>query len=392
MVDAAIASGNPETAGQLRAGLQQSGLVRAITEWSPSPEGEWAIDPRKEVPEVVILDIDHEPSAFFSLAAQLRRLRPAVRMVAYSAQPPVPEILLDAMRSGVQEFLIFPVDVTELRSTLQRFVAEVDGHGLIPARKLTVVIGAKGGVGTSTLSVNLAVQIAALTRKRTILLDLGAPVGHDALLLDLRPRFTIRDAIESLDVLDSLFLSGLLTKHSSGLELLAGINHAEEWPRVSAKAVGRILNVAQSIADFVVMDFGTCSSPDWKDLLSQSRTILLVAETNVPSLWSLERQISALADLDRETGRVRIVINRWDRKDEQALKSVEKNLKRSVFARLTNDFGQVSEAVNLGVPLSKNHNNPLLHQVRQLATRIVGEAAVAEPQRSSLSQLFSFGK
>jgi Flp pilus assembly CpaE family ATPase len=176
--------------------------------------------------------------------------------------------------------------------------------------------------------------------------------------------------------------------------VLAGIAHPEQWQRLSAPGVSRLLNVAQTTGDVVLMDFGARFSPEWQDVLNQARTILFVAEANVPCLWSLERQLSAMAELDREPGRIRIVMNRWSRKDDSAIKSFEKNSKRSIFARVPNDFTQVSEATNLGVPLFKNHNNSLLASVRQLATQLVGESVALPdpPQRSGFGRLFTFSK
>jgi pilus assembly protein CpaE len=214
-------------------------------------------------------------------------------------------------------------------------------------------------------------------------------------MLDLRPRFTIRDGLDNLNALDAHFLNGLLTKHSSGLELLAGIAHPEDWGKVSSSGVARIVNVARTIGEVVVMDFGVSFAPQWRDVLSEANKILVVAEPTVPSLWSLERYLSAMADLDRETDRIQIVINRWTRKDETTVNSLEKHLKRSVLARLPNDTAQVSEAINLGVPLFKNHRNPLLTQIRELATQLVNGGppkAVVQPPRNGFGQFWAFAK
>ena len=99
--------------------------------------------------------------------------------------------------------------------------------------KLLVVAGAKGGVGTTTVAVNLAVQLARGAGKRVVLFDLGRPLGHAALLLDLETRFSFRAAVESLDRLDSHLFSGLLANHKSGVQVLAGASSADEWDRIS---------------------------------------------------------------------------------------------------------------------------------------------------------------
>ena len=390
---AAIVCADPASAGHLRACLQQTGLVSSVTEWTPGNRGLWTIRPTEMVPEVVILGLHGDLEPYFALAVQLRRIRPTTRIIACSAQPdPDPQLLLQAMRSGVQEFLPPPINAAVLQEALTRFLQENNPVGALPAEKLIVVMGTKGGVGTSTVAVNLAVQMVELTKKRVALLDFAPPMGHACLLLDLRPRFSVRDAVENLEHLDGHFFSGLLVKHKSGLEVLPGVSHPEEWERIQIPSLVRVVNVAQSIFDHVLVDFGSSISLEWAPVLRLAKTILLVAEANVPSLWALERDLSALSGLGRGPERVRIVINRWSRADEEALKAVEKNIKRPIIARLPNDFRQVSEAINLGTPLYRNHNNPLVSQFRLLAGQVSGTSPMVSGERRGLAHLFSITK
>lgn len=126
-------------------------------------------------------------------------------------------MLLDAMRSGVQDFVFKPVAPDALQEVFARFHQEGHAPEQRSAQKLIVLMGSKGGVGTTTVAVNLGVQLAMFTHKRTVLLDLARPLGNVHLLLDLNPRFGIRDAIENIDRLDSHFLMALLphTRRSS---------------------------------------------------------------------------------------------------------------------------------------------------------------------------------
>ena len=389
MLTAAIVSTDAANSSALQKCLQQTGYVYSVREWSLSILSQLVSG--ESLPDLVFLDISRETETLFAFAAHLRRLRPTIRIIACSAQrQPDPGLLLQAMRSGVQEFLPLPIDPAAVRDTLARFAQEKDTTGVRNAEKMIIVMGAKGGVGTTTVAVNLSVQLAQLSKKRVALLDLARPLGHASLLLDLQPRFSIRDAIENLDRLDGHYFGGLLTHHKSGLELLGGTSHPEEWQRISASALTRVANVAKSTCDHVVIDAGTESLAEWAAMLRQVRAILLVAEANVPSLWALERQFSATAALGIEPERIRIVINRWRRGDDEALKSVEKNTKRSIYMRLPNDFRHASESVNQGVPFSGNHNNPLGTKFRQLATQLTGIAPGLQEKRATFTNLFSF--
>jgi pilus assembly protein CpaE len=395
MWSAAIAGADASRAAQLRACLQQTGLIGSVAEWdirSPA-DREW--ERKVSATDVVLLTLNGNPGLELGFAADLRRANPNVRIIAYSiGKPPDSELLLHAMRSGVQEVLPPPLNATLLQEALTRFHQADTAGAKKSAQKMILVMGSKGGVGTSTIAINLAVQLVQLTQKRVALLDFARPIGHAALMLDLQAKFTLRDAAESLDRLDSHFLGGLLTRHKTGVEVLAGLTQPEEWHQVSALALPGVVNVAQSSFDYVVMDYGSVYSLEFLSavVLRMARTILLVAESNVPSLWTLERHIAGLTAVGLDSGQIRVVINRWTREDDDALKSLEKKLKRPVFARLPNDFRQVSEAVNLGTPLNRNHSNPLVSQLRKLAVQLGAAAVAAPPKKESFGGLFSFKK
>jgi pilus assembly protein CpaE len=296
------------------------------------------------------------------------------------------------MRSGVQDFIAKPVDEATLRDLLQRL--EKDLHSkereFVANDKLIVIMGAKGGVGTTTVAVNLGVQLATSARKRTVLLDFARPLGNAHLLLDLHHRLGLRDSLENLDRLDSHFFAGLLTTHKTKLKLLGGVTQPEEWQGIDVAALDRVVNVAQNSFDTVLVDMGSQFSSEWNTILRMARLILIVAEANVPSLWTLERRLMALKGFGIEANRARIIINRWHKGDDEILKSIEKQISQPVFACFPNDFRKASQAMNLGTPLQENHNNILNDRYRQVAGQLVGIDTAIREKKGSLSGLFSF--
>lgn len=387
MTTAAIASSNNDSAGQLLASLQQTGLVASVKQWTIPGD---TIYTGEAIPDVVLLDLGTDPALSFAFGAYVRRLRPAVRLIACSAvNQPNQQLLLDAMRSGVQDFVYKPVTPAALRVILERFREEGPATEGKSIEKLILVMGSKGGVGTTTVAVNLGVQLSTFLNKRVVLLDLARPLGNVHLLLDLHLRFGIRDAIENIDRLDSHFFSGLLTAHTTKVEILGGALHPEQWQSIPAGLLGRIANVAQANFDVVLADVGSQFGADWTSMLQASRAILLVAETNVPSLWTLERRLSALDGLGIDPKKVRIVINRFHKGDQETLKSIEKNIKRPISALLPNDFRKASTSVNLGTPLIQNHNNDLTNHYRQLASELVGPSSIPEAKKNAIGSIFS---
>jgi len=389
MLTASVASIVPKNGSYLRACLEQTGLVKSIAEWGIEAGKHPA--PGEAVPDVVIIDLTREMEPCFEFSTHLRKLRPSVCLVGYSpVQNPSPGLLIQAMRSGMQEFLSHPIESSWLREILQRYIQQ-RGPEAEPevVEKAIAVLGGKGGVGTTTVAVNLAVQLAAVAGKRSVLIDLARPLGLVSLLLDLQPRFSIRAAIENLERLDSYLLAGLLTRHKSGLEVLGGVTDPDEWQHIPVAALPRVVNVAQNCCDFLVVDMGTVYSSEWSPVLHLARTVLVVTQADVPGLWALERHLSALASYGLDPARIQIIINRWHRPDEEALKAFEKKAKRTIFARIPNDFRRVSMAVNLGAPLSWDHNDPLVAKFRQMASQLVGVTLEAETKRGSIFNFLS---
>ncbi|MCL5005424.1 MAG: hypothetical protein M1404_02725 [Acidobacteria bacterium] len=389
MLTAAVVAADAKSTSYLRACVEQTGLIESVSEWTPSTDQ--YPQPGESVPDVVLLDLAGGTETCLDFSAHLRRLRPTVCIIACSPlKQPDPELLMQAMRSGVREFLAHPLDPSLLESALKRFIEEQAPGQKSVDRKLVVLMGSKGGVGTTTVAVNLGAQLARLTQKRVILLDLARPFGHVSLLLDLRARFSIRDAAGNLERLDSHFFNALLTVHEkSGLEVLAGASDPEEWHGIADSALARVVNVAQSCNDYVLTDIGCSYSFELRSVLQMARMIMLVAEADVPALWTLERHLAKMATWGIDSQKCHVVINRWHRTDEEALKAFEKRTKQPVYARLPNDFRQVSEAVNLGAPLSRNHNNPLVSNFQQLASKLAGVSLVGPEKRNTIFGLFS---
>src|SRR5579863_2496183 len=158
MLTAGIASSDSITSGQLLAALQQTGLVSAVRQWTMPVDK--LPDSSEGMPDLVLLDLGREPEAYFAFGAHVRRLRPAVRLIACSATyPPNHTLLLDAMRSGVQDFIAKPVTPEALREILVRLQEEGQPTETRSTDKLIVVMGSKGGVGATTVAVNLGVQL-----------------------------------------------------------------------------------------------------------------------------------------------------------------------------------------------------------------------------------------
>ena len=180
---------------------------------------------------------------------------------------PEPDLILQAMRAGANEF--FPWNAAEgsqaarameesFHGAVRRTAArrEAATAGAKPPCVTHVFLGAKGGAGTTTVAVNCGVELARLTKRPTVVVDLKPCLGEVALFLGVRPRFTVLDAIENLHRLDKDFLKELVAKHKSGLDILAGSEQFDRPNAQDAGAVEELLRVLATTYDYVVIDAG----------------------------------------------------------------------------------------------------------------------------------------
>jgi len=384
----AIAGADGAGNAALRGMLLETSLVKEVQEWA------WLTSVKlrhaQDVPDVVFLDLSTGMGSEFVFAQELHKLRPSVHIIACSGKKQSdPEFLLQAMRSGIRDFLRKPFEQVEVRALAARLAEEC---GAEPVRKavtgrLFVVLGTKGGVGTSTVAVNLAVQLAQIPSKKTLLLDFSRPMGDVAALLDLKPAFQLRDAAENVQRLDGTLLKGLLTTHRSGLEVLSGAARLEDWQEASLRVIERIVEIAQQNFDFVVMDLGAFYSAEWQKILNAAE-VLLVSEADLPGLAKLHKHLMALETLGVSSAQLRLVVNRWHRHDEQALARVENDMRMPVFARLPNNFKEVTDATLRGVPVTKS-GDPLTEGFAKIAARLAGAESSNGRKKSRLGQLFS---
>jgi pilus assembly protein CpaE len=381
MVSTSIIGAKTDRSSALDACLRQTGLVASVRHWTLDrcqSTGTSASD-------VIILDLSRDADSCLAFAARLRAAHPSAFLVGWSPdRQPSAELLLEAMRSGIQEFLSPPLDVVRLKEVLARTVQPGESGNAPGESRLTVITGVKGGAGATTVAVNLGVQLAKLTQKQVALLDFACPLGQVSVFLDLHPRFTVLDAVGNLERLDDHFLSGLLTPHESGLLVLAGAAYPDDWHRLPASALARVVNVAQSTCDFVLIDHNSPYLPGWSSVLKEANTLILVAKVDAPNLANLERHVAALTSLGLDPERLRIVFNRWyamrNVEYDEALERFLQETKCSVLARLPNDFQQVSQAITMGVPLPTNENDPLCAEFRELARQLAGITPAPEPR------------
>ena len=364
--------------------LRACGVPVGIVE-GRSPEG--------VAPDLVVVDIRTDASSGMAAIERLRASSASLAIFAVAAAAE-PDLILQSMRAGANEF--FPWSTVEgsqaarameesfhgaVRKTATR--REAASAGAKPPCVTHAFLGAKGGAGTTTVAVNCGVELARLTKRPTIVVDLKQTLGEVALFLGVRPRFTVLDAIENLHRLDKNFLTELVAKHKSGLDILAGSEQFDRPNAQDATALEELLRVLARTYDYVVIDVGNTITACTTAALYAADTIFLVTNPDVPSIRNAQRLVDRVRQLGAGSERVKILLNRVSGEHLIAPKQIETALGYGIHHTFSSDYRTVSTALNSGVPLALTNNSEIAGQFDSFTRQLVGlgtEEVKAEPE------------
>jgi pilus assembly protein CpaE len=266
-----------------------------------------------------------------------------------------PQMMLEAFRLGVKEYIPQPVNAQEMESILGRFEERLAAR--VPTRdrkagRVVSIIGAKGGVGTSTVAINLAGASKQVVPSTSVaLLDLNLHNSDLSLFLDLSPSAGLRDLSQDLSRLDETILASVLVKHKSGIDLLPSGYDGFNGMTPPSGCVTHTLDLMQSLYDCVFIDCGHTFNVT-KEALDLSSTVILVTVLNVPAVRRTKQLLDVFRDAHYGSNKIMVVVNRYSPSDEELLRHTEDTLKRKVNGLIPNDYATTNRAINDGQPLS----------------------------------------
>jgi pilus assembly protein CpaE len=278
-----------------------------------------------------------------------------------------PQVIVNAMRAGAREFIERPTTTTDLLEAFVRLTAAQRRGSQEGLRgKVFSVINAKGGNGATTVAVNLALGLQS-AYGQTALVDL-APLGHAALHMNLKPVFTVSDATRNLHRMDASLLESFMTRHNGGLQLLAGTNVPAAVDPSTAEFV-RLFDMLVTHYRYVVVDASSRFDAASRMIASLSETVLLVACTDVASLWSAARVQQYLGEAGSRD-RVRLVLNRYRKVSGFSESDAEAAVGAKLLWRVPNQYFAISTAIDRGTPVMDQRNSEIARCFSGLAQEL----------------------
>jgi pilus assembly protein CpaE len=321
-------------------------------------------------PDIIIIDMQ-DPQAGLQSTGILHAALPDAQLFL-SSESTDSQLIIESMRAGAREFLPKPIPPRTLSQAMSRFITEQQRHEEARAAgKLYCITSAKGGSGATSLAINLATSLADVHKARVSLVDLNSPVGDAVAHLNLKPQYTVTDALESASRLDPVLLDSY-TIHTHGVAVLPGPKEYKQGYRPNLEALSKLLEVLVRSYTHSFLDLPFSLDRDQMQLVCEmAANIIVVSVPEVPALWRTERLVrflTASGNIDK----VRLVINRSVKNDEITDGEIERVLKLSVHWKLPNNYKGSIKAINSGQPLVSQNHSELARSYRDLAYELAG--------------------
>jgi pilus assembly protein CpaE len=354
---------------------------------------------RQSNPDLVVIALDADHTKALQLIQQLGQECPGLPILAVSARGDGQSIL-QALRAGAKEFLTQPVVLEELLVCLQRLrqargTADSNGvhvNGAAKAESLVVaVVGSRGGVGCTSLAVNLGCNLAQDKSHNVALIDLDLALGDADVALDLIPDYTLADVALNIDRLDMTFLRRSLCKHPSGLSLLPHPVQMEDISLIHEDHLQRVIGLLRASYSHLIFDLSKRFTPTDLTAMRMADVVLLVAQLELSSLRNAVRMLHAFGAEDGMADKVKVVVNRVGGDDSDiTLKKAEETIGKPIYWQVPNDFRAMLGARNAGVPLLEHAPKSKAQlSLAQLANTLCGKGP-AEPAKKEKRGFFSF--
>lgn len=332
-------------------------------------------------PDIALVALDSDADRALQLVSELKQTSPQCAILVTSSSSDG-NLILRAMRSGVKEFLTEPLQIDDLVGALDRIGDQRYGGSDSANRGCSViaVAGATGGVGSTSVAVNLGCAIAEKENQSAVLVDLDMCLGDADVFLDTIPEYTLVDVAQNVARLDIALLKRSLTKHSSGLYLLPRPVQLEDVGTVTPDDLTRVIGLMKATFSHVLLDLSKSYSALDMAAMEQADHVLLITQLDLPSLRNVVRLMMSFGEVEGLKEKVRVIVNRTGLQDSQiSMKKAEETIGTEFYHRLPNDYRVMIEVRNNGVPLVEQAPKAAItHSIRELAGKLSG-SSVGEP-------------
>lgn len=342
-------------------------------------------------PEIAFIAMDSDPERAVKLIQETLQRSPTCAVLVSSSSTDG-RLILESMRAGAKEFLTEPLRPEDLSAALQRVRRQAAGASGTALRKegchVVSVAGATGGVGSSSIAVNLACALAADSTNSVALVDLDIALGDADVFLDTIPEYTLADIAQNVERMDLTLLKKSLTVHSSGVHLLPRPMHLDDARMITPDKLQRVVGLLKTSFTHMVID--TSKSYSELDMLAlrAADDVLMITQLDLPCLRNVVRLLMTFDEEESLRPKVKVVVNRFGQDSGQiSMKKARDTIGRDIYWQVPNDYRVMVEVRNNGVPLLQHAPKAAITQsIGQLGDLLCGKKTEEDSEREGKSR------
>ena len=348
-------------------------------------------------PEIALVSLDADPQKALMLVAKLSQEMPGTSVLVLSSSQEG-TLILQAMRNGAKEFLNFPLNIEDFLAALDRMrqtSGGAGGDGRVRSSQVITVTGVSGGVGCTSLAINLACILAQNDRNSVAMIDLDLALGDADIWLDIIPDYTIQDVAENITRLDYSLLKRSLTKHDCGAFLLPRPVQMDNTTAITPDELRRVLTLLKATFTHLVIDVSKSYGALDIAAMEASDAVLLVTQLDLSCLRNVVRMMQFLDLNEALAEKIQIVVNRVGLEDSQiSLSKALETIGRDISWQIPNDYATMVDSRNNGVPLISRSQKAKVTKALEKMARSFDSAAAgdsdADDDKKTRKGLFSF--
>lgn len=326
------------------------------------------LDEIKKSNPIVILDMSSDSEdvreAYEKIKLYTSKL--VITSVDYSTNT-----IIKALRAGAKEFLPKPV----LKEDLIRVVTmlrNLDNEEETSQAKIIAVYSNKGGIGKTTIAVNLASELAKVTKDKVALIDLNLQLGDISTFLNLNPVVDVNYVIKKLADKDEKTLLQAFEKYKeTSMYILADPSYIEQSESITPQQITALFGALKKVFPYIVVDMSSNIDPNTLKILDISDWILFTSIVNIPAIRNAQRCLNLFRSRKYPKDKVKIVINRYMENDEIKIEDIENTLGEKIYWKIPNNYFTIMDAINKGVSVSEiNASSNIANSFRDFASKV----------------------
>ena len=301
---------------------------------------------------IAVIDISDNELKAIEVISELNKVNKSAKIVAISNKTST-ETIIKTMRAGAKEFITKPITKTQFSDTVRELSNSSQTNSGDNSCKIISTFSNKGGIGKTSIAVNLAVEIAEMTKEKTALLDLNLQLGDVSTFLDLTPSFDVCYVVNNLANIDDTNITNALTRYkNTSLYVIADPINIEQSKEITAEQIKALIFELKKTFSYIIIDVGTNIDAKTTTALDMSDVILLTAIVNLPAVRNIQRCMNLFKKLNYPQEKIKLVLNRYMENEEIKTSDIEEAVHGKVFWKIPNNYLTMMSAINKGVPVS----------------------------------------